>query len=490
MSTSFKRVISHPEELGNLNKKMSMGVNENVTDEVGNDSKLPATSEDETLPAAIIIENDEAQPERESPVALFRGISTLTDNDKSARFDTEESLSQSGLSRNELNLARLDSRASDAMVRSQRAGSGSSGTFGWFIDVHGGESTPKLKEEEKKVPAKHLGDDVDDGEESTQFIDISQQARGRETPSAMAVTAPPYILEENLSTQMLWRHTAGNRPPQPAEERAYYEMIWRQNFALSNVEYSIPPESLNAGTSDHTEEGYSNMPSYGTYTLATDFMATDAEVAEAIERLHGTSGHMVPTGAEHTKPTVVNKQVKGAGSSEDLTVLIKGDNAFGTTVSKSFERIGPNGNREVDTVNISVASYRVVESKKYGKYAQFLVIYREGSIRDTIGVWKRYSDFEALSRRVVESQDGCHSVLANMSPLAVTEEGDVEHLPNAITSWRLFKKRQRWFRCLDAGYLSLKVFLLERFLHDILFESSSPNLLRDFVIYDKSRGSN
>jgi hypothetical protein len=179
----------------------------------------------------------------------------------------------------------------------------------------------------------------------------------------MAVTAPPYILEENLSTQMLWKHTAGNRPPQPAEERAYFEMIWRQNFALSNVEYSIPPESLNAGTSNspYTEEGYGNMPSYGTYTLATDFMATDAEVAEAIERLHGTSGHMGPTGAEHAKPTVVNKQVKGAGSSEDLTVLIKGDNAFGTTVSKSFERIGPNGNREVDTVNISVAGYRVVE---------------------------------------------------------------------------------------------------------------------------------
>jgi hypothetical protein len=55
------------------------------------------------------------------------------------------------------------------------------------------------------------------------------------------------------------------------------------------------------------------------------------------------------------------KKVKGAGSGEDLTVLIKGENAFGTTVSKSFERIGPNGNREVDTVNISVAGYRVVE---------------------------------------------------------------------------------------------------------------------------------
>ena len=67
-----------------------------------------------------------------------------------------------------------------------------------------------------------------------------------------------------------------------------------------------------------------------------------------------------------------------------------------------------------------------------------------------------------------------------------TEESETEHLPNAITSWRLLKKRKRWYRCLDAGYLSLKVFLLERFLHDILFESSSPQLLRDFCLGTKS----
>lgn len=73
------------------------------------------------------------------------------------------------------------------------------------------------------------------------------------------------------------------------------------------------------------------------------------------------------------------------------------------------------------------------------------------------------------------------SVIGAMSPLAVTDEPKTEHLPNAITSWRLLKKRQRWYRSLDAGYLSLKVFLLERFLHDILFESTNPNLLRDFV---------
>lgn len=72
-------------------------------------------------------------------------------------------------------------------------------------------------------------------------------------------------------------------------------------------------------------------------------------------------GSTVENMGERTKPKVVNKVVKGAGSNEDLTVLIKGDNVFGTTVSKSFVRETASGSREVDTVNISVASYRVVE---------------------------------------------------------------------------------------------------------------------------------
>lgn len=71
-----------------------------------------------------------------------------------------------------------------------------------------------------------------------------------------------------------------------------------------------------------------------------------------------------------------------------------------------------------------------------------------------------------------------------------SEDSDREVLPNAVTSWRLLKKRQRWFRCLDAGYLSLKVFLLERFLHDILFESSSPEVLADFITSSDAVGRN
>jgi hypothetical protein len=87
-------------------------------------------------------------------------------------------------------------------------------------------------------------------------------------------------------------------------------------------------------------------------------MATDAEVAEAIARLDRNTREGGPQRIPHE---VVNKQVKGPTSEEDLMVFIRADNEYGTTVSESFARTNRQGNREVDTVNISIASDRVVE---------------------------------------------------------------------------------------------------------------------------------
>ena len=173
---------------------------------------------------------------------------------------------------------------------------------------------------------------------------------------------PSDVLEQSLSSQALWQISAGNRPPQPEEDRAHYEQLWRQNFAVSQVDYQVPKEVLMAGTpisssafaDSHFADDSRELSNYG--NLATDSIATDAEVAEAIERLHG--GREGPRRIPHE---VVNRIVKGTGSKEALTVLIRGDNVFGTTVSKSFDRVNKLGNREVDTVTISIASYRVVE---------------------------------------------------------------------------------------------------------------------------------
>jgi hypothetical protein len=298
--------------------------------------------------------------------------------------------------------------------------------------------------------------------------------------SVVAETVPGYVCEETLSSQNLWKITAGQRPPQPIEERAFYEKMWAENFARSQVEYNMPVDVLTAASPislDPFAEGTCDSVCPYTMGVPQDISGGtggDVAVAELAHRMNNDSLH---------NSTSCSKEVKDSLGEENLTVLVQGNNAFGSTVSKSFYRTNEQGDliAGVDTININIASYRVVESKRHGKYAQFLVIYREGSIRDTFGVWKRYSDFEELGHKVTQAHEGCAAAFSNCSPLSVTEESETEHLPNAIRSWHLLKKRKRWYRCLDAGYLSLKIFLLERFLHDILFESSSPDLLRDFV---------
>jgi hypothetical protein len=392
----------------------------------------------------------------------------------------------SGMKRTASDFQRMDSVNGDSSSGSlgRASSQNSSRDWGWFKDVH--QSSEHLFAHDKKqtptVSRTGLVSEVS-GEP------VSTMIKHMDKDSSMAVTAPTYVLEESLSNQKLWKYTAGNRPPQPVDERAFYERMWAQNFAKSQVQYSLPVDVLTAASpicmSPFAEGNFEGSTADGSdlanYNLASISVQQDpqTDAAEAALVFRLTDGADNDT----RQQVVVNKTVKGSTSDGDLKVLIRGDNVFGTTVSKSFPRYAePSGPiAGVDTVNISVASYRVVESKKYGKYAQFLVIYREGSIRDTIGLWKRYRDFERLAQIVTHSHEGCASAIANMSPLAVTEEPETEHLPNAITSWRLLKKRQRWYRCLDAGYLSLKVFLLERFLHDILFESSAPQLLREFV---------
>jgi hypothetical protein len=385
-------------------------------------------------------------------------------------------------------LSRMHSGSSSQSSSSQlaRSSQNSSRDWGWFDDVHATAHSTEMALATSGILG---GSGALDSGGST----VPQSNKAHRVlivdpaENAMAVTAPNYVLEESLSSQFLWKNSAGQRPPQPVEERAFYEKMWAQNFARSNVEYNMPVELLTA-TSPISLDPFADGGDLSDYHASVVPTHADAggsapggtDIAEAalVYRMNDDQRH--PHELHHYGP----KEVKDTSGDGTLTVLVRGDNVFGTTVSKSFARTNEMGDpiAGVDTINISIASYRVVESSKHGKYAQFLVIYRQGSIRDTIGVWKRYRDFEELAHKVTQAHEGCAAALANISPLHVAaDDNETEHLPNAITSWRLLKKRKRWYRCLDAGYLSLKVFLLERFLHDILFESSSPHLLRDFV---------
>ncbi|KAL3937633.1 MAG: hypothetical protein SGARI_002047 [Bacillariaceae sp.] len=190
----------------------------------------------------------------------------------------------------------------------------------------------------------------------------------------MAVNAPNYVLEESLSSQKLWKDTAGNRPPQPIEERAFFEQMWANNFANSQVKYQMPPEVLTATTPISMSPfadgnfGAKELSNYNLTTAdgaaashhqgASGTTGNQQDVAEAalVSRLNDPAQHSVVSGIsadgstqqqhhhhQHLNHQVVNRRIKGSTSDEDLTVLIKGDNVFGTTVSKSFAKPGVYG---------------------------------------------------------------------------------------------------------------------------------------------------
>jgi len=292
---------------------------------------------------------------------------------------------QSLLRRHADRMNRSDSRASDTSSSGSVRNS-VSGNWGWFEDVHGGEaaSGSNKNADFNKRLKKATGN---------LLTNVVPSSAGAEA-AAMAVTAPHYVLEESLSTQLLWKYTAGNRPPQPVEERAFYEKMWAQNFVRSNVNYQMPVDVLTAaspislspfadGNFDENGAG-GELSNYNLAYCEADGSKTTADVAEAtlMSRMHdpakGKDFHHQNL-EPHVNRSIVNQKVKEDGSDDVLTVLVRGDNVFGTTVSKSFPYTIDGGStiQGVDTVNISVASYRVVESKKHGKYAQFLVIYRD-----------------------------------------------------------------------------------------------------------------
>lgn len=255
----------------------------------------------------------------------------------------------------------------------------------------------------------------DDMSQPLQAIPLLDPPKAELNPDA--VTAPTYVLEESRSSQNLWKHTAGNRPPQPAEERAFYEKIWAENFSKSQVHYEMPPEVLmsttpislsafadgrddGAGVSaDYAVLGHENVVGVGRGGGGPMASKTIGGIGGSSSigpsRMLGAAGaaqhyHLAKTGdsslgPHHPHHTMVNRTIHEKDG--DLLIVCKGDNVFGTTVSKSFETVVGSGSKrrtESVSVSVSVASYRVVEcQKEKGKqYAQFLVIYCEGSFRD------------------------------------------------------------------------------------------------------------
>ena len=134
-------------------------------------------------------------------------------------------------------------------------------------------------------------------------------------------------------------------------------------------------------------------------------------------------------------------------------VIYRGANPFSNSVSKSFH------NESISAMIIQISRFRIFRSTDGNLHAEFLVVVSIGNA--TFGVWKRHSDFRDLANSLKST--------------------DTSAYKNALLSWDCVIQRKRWFKCLDTDYLALKCFLLERYMHDLLFESHSPAIMTKFL---------
>lgn len=143
-------------------------------------------------------------------------------------------------------------------------------------------------------------------------------------------------------------------------------------------------------------------------------------------------------------------------------IWFKGHGSFSNAVSRAFL-----GDR-VTTVTIQLPRFKIARFENVKERASFLVVVSINGVH--YGRWKQHSDFQALANRIQKLD--CHH---NIAP----DSNSSFH--NSLLSWQCLLHRKPWYRCLDKEYLALKCFLLERFCHDVLFESQTPELLSDFI---------
>ena len=263
--------------------------------------------------------------------------------------------------------------------------------------------------------------------------------RAQSLPPPM--TEPPmYILESNIRTQKLWYLTAGRRPQQPEYERRQIEKIWTENFKSSNVVYEKIKEKpliLKSFSGSDTKFGKVNkdpIPKSGNYIDPLNECPEESD--EVIAR-----------------------------TEFDVDIIMRGYQPHSNSVSKSFDvNVGP-ANDSILCITLQIPRFRVIKNKNDHIYAEFLVVITLGGYNKVkFGIWKRFKDFNNLALKVEEDH---HNNTCNYS--------------NSLLSWKCLIQRKRWFRCLEQDYLGFKCFLLERFLHDILFESSASNIISEFL---------
>lgn len=126
------------------------------------------------------------------------------------------------------------------------------------------------------------------------------------------------------------------------------------------------------------------------------------------------------------------------------------DNVYSSMCMRSFEQNGPYGIR-ISHLRISINKYR--------KYAEFLVCFKTPSYE--YSTWKRYSQLSNFYYDIIRSES-------------------IFLFFNTMISWEVLRSSRCFTRNLRIEYLKTKAFLLERVLHDALYEVSNPNVFVKF----------
>lgn len=259
------------------------------------------------------------------------------------------------------------------------------------------------------------------------------------------LTEPPYYIwaESTLRTQKLWHVTAGRRPKQPSCERKAMEKLWSENFKASNVVYEKIKEkpaivkSVSASAQIQTSTKYKNNTKIP--------LPKSGNIIDSLEQCQ-----------EYDE--VARKEF-------DVDIIMRGYQPFSNPCSKSFNvDIGPSSD-SISCITLQIPRFRIIKNKNNQEHAEFLVVIVLGGYSSVkFGMWRRYSDFNNLAAKIEHYHDD-----------------NICNYSNSLLSWKCLLQRKRWYKCLDQEYLGFKCFLLERFLHDILFESSTSTIISDFL---------
>ena len=301
--------------------------------------------------------------------------------------------------------------------------------FGWFEDF--------------ESPMSRMDGDGAHAQQHTQSLQLLHKALTLPTP---VTQAPLYILESSLETQRLWYATAGRRPKQPEQERQYFERLWSQNFANSEVKYPTPLADITNITPPINEKIRKRIRPRSAESSGNQARLTFSE-----------SMTLSPDCSTKRQDIIPKSELRGE-------ILYRGKSNFSNAVSKSFLH------NNAISLTLYMPYFRVIKALNGNVHAEFMIVVTLGGNSPvTFGIWKRHSDFSQLALELSDFN---------------IKSGSQNSFKNSLLSWQCVLQRKRWYKSLDKEYLTLKCFLLERFIQDVLFEADQPEVLTKFLELD------